>query len=58
MKIILEAEVMEHRSGESTPSMYLPDHCRVLFRVVLGDQEFNHPEIIGLDEVQCTSYSD
>ena len=57
MKIILEAEVMDQQKGPtSTPSMYLPGHCAVRLKVVLGyggaGQEFNQQVILRLDEVQ------
>jgi hypothetical protein len=56
MKIILEAEVMDQQAGVSTPSMYLPGHCAVRLKVVLGRdsaaQEFQQDVILRLDQVQ------
>ena len=56
MKITLEAEVMDQKPAMSTPSMYLPGHCAVRLKVVLGSdgvcQEFGQDIILHLDEVQ------
>lgn len=54
MKITLEAEVMDQKPSMSTPSMFLPGHCVVRLKVVLGSdlQEFHQDVILRLDEVQ------
>ena len=56
MKIIFEAEVMDERPPERTPSMYIPGRCRVNLKVIIapGDtgQMFEQQVVLLRDEVQ------